>query len=78
MTSCGGTSNTRVRRSTRTACWMPGMITISPGPKTRWKRPRKNTTARSYSRRILIDIASTMTRRTIAPRTKLIIARPPQ
>ncbi|MNC94481.1 hypothetical protein D3C83_113460 [compost metagenome] len=35
ITSCGGTSNTTMRRSTRTICWTPGTMMISPGPITR-------------------------------------------
>src|SRR3954468_17039087 len=72
MTSCGGTSKTRVRRSTRTICWIGGTTKIRPGPFTLSKRPRKNTTPRSYSRRILIDeMASSRSSKTMPP-TKYI------
>src|SRR5262245_27513030 len=55
---------TIVRRSTRTSCWMPGTMMNMPGPLTRQKRPSRNTTARSYSRRILIEDTSNMMRMT--------------
>src|SRR4051812_34714490 len=70
ITSCGGTSNTRVLKSTRTICWIGGTTKISPGPFTLSKRPRKNTTPRSYSRRILIDAIASSTSRTTAPPMK--------
>src|SRR5256885_11422158 len=72
MTSCGGTSKTRVRRSTRTICWIGGTTKIKPGPFTPPKRPRKNTTPRSYSRRILIDEMARSASRTKMPPTKYI------
>src|SRR5207248_1105510 len=72
MTSCGGTSNTRVLRSTRTICWIGGTTKIKPGPFTPPKRPRKKTTPRSYSRRILIDEMARSTSRTTMPPTKYI------
>src|SRR5512143_33747 len=63
ITSWLGTSNTTVRRSTRTICWMPGMMSTSPGPFTFQKRPSMNTTPRSYSRRMRrLDASSTTTR----------------
>jgi hypothetical protein len=77
MMSCGGTSKTRMRRSTRTICCTPGMMKMMPGPNTRCTRPRKNTTARSYSRRILIVSAARMTSSTSAPRMNWIIFPPP-
>src|SRR5688572_2846543 len=46
------------------------MTMISPGPFTLWKRPRKNITARSYSRRILIDEAISRTSTISAPTAK--------
>src|SRR5215475_3299044 len=49
-----------VRKSTRTICWIPGTIRNMPGPLTRQKRPSRKTTARSYSRRILIEETSRM------------------
>src|SRR3954451_12130399 len=72
ITSCGGTSNTRVLKSTRTICWIGGTTKISPGPFTPPKRPRKNTTPRSYSRRILIDEMARSTSSTTMPPTKYI------
>src|SRR5215471_8368579 len=50
ITSCGGTSRTMVRRSTRTICCTTGMRSIRPGPLTLQNLPSMNTTARSYSR----------------------------
>src|SRR5918912_4503130 len=72
ITSCGGTSNTRVLRSTRTICWIGGTTKIRPGPFTLSKRPRKKTTARSYSRRILIDEMARSATSTRKPPTKYI------
>ena len=71
ITSCGGTSNTTVRRSTLTICWITGHTTISPGPFTIQKRPSWNTTPRSYSRRILSAHASSTMTRSRKPRPKL-------
>src|SRR5687767_10015970 len=72
MTSCGGTSNTRTRRSTRTICCTTGMMRMRPGPFTAWKRPKKNTTARSYSRSTLIAEAASTMRTTTRPSAKYI------
>src|SRR5689334_4847176 len=60
ITSCGGTLNTIVRRSTRTACCSTGQTTIRPGPFTRQKRPSWNTTERSYSRMMRNDQNTTI------------------
>src|SRR5258706_1679284 len=70
ITSCGGTSSTRVRRSTRTICWTNGMSRIRPGPFTPVKRPRVKTTPRSYSRKILTALKRMMRARAIAGRRK--------
>src|SRR3954465_5529099 len=72
ITSCGGTSNTRVLKSTRTICWIGGTTKISPGPFTPPKRPGKKNTPRSYSRRILIDEMARSASRTTMPPTKYI------
>src|SRR5918999_2476684 len=47
------------------------MMRTSPGPFTLWKRPRKNTTPRSYSRRMRTDAASSATASTAAANVKL-------
>src|SRR5574340_1497745 len=76
ITSWLGTSNTTVRRSTRTICWMPGMMITSPGPFTFQKRPSMNTTPRSYSRRMrMLATSSAMTRNTmvIPPNSNMVI-----
>src|SRR5512139_3232018 len=69
ITSWLGTSNTTVRRSTRTICWIPGMMITSPGPFTFQKRPSMNTTPRSYSRRMrrLEASSATMTNAMVNP-----------
>ena len=67
ITSCGGTSITTVRRSTRTICWMAGTMMTSPGPFTRQKRPSRNTTPRSYSRSTRNDEMISSTARKIKP-----------
>ena len=54
--SCGGMSMTMVRMSTRSMVCSTGIRKIRPGPLTFQKRPSWNTTARSYSRRILIAL----------------------
>src|SRR3990170_1673905 len=66
ITSCGGTSITTMRRSTRTICITPGITMIRPGPLTFQKRPSRNTTPRSYSRRMRNEekISSTTMSRT--------------
>uniref|UniRef100_A0A1I8IP76 Protein kinase domain-containing protein n=1 Tax=Macrostomum lignano TaxID=282301 RepID=A0A1I8IP76_9PLAT len=50
-TSCGGTSNVTVRRSTMRTLSQQGMMKNRPGPLPCWPstRPRRSTTARSYS-----------------------------
>src|SRR5688572_1871966 len=60
ITSCLGTSSTIVRRSTRTIFWITGQTMMRPGPLTPSKRPRKKMTPRSYSRRTLIELVSSM------------------
>ncbi len=70
MSSCGGTVSVTVRRSTRTIRSTQGTSRTTPGPLTGNSRPRRNTTARSYSRstRTLV-MASTAT--SIATMTRL-------
>ena len=65
MTSCGATSMATVRRLTFTILSTKGISRMTPG---RWpllgtSRPRRKTTARSYSRRILTDEDRTNTAR---------------
>src|SRR5580693_10027019 len=55
ITSCGGTSSTITRRSTRTICWMNGTRRKRPGPLVPVKRPSVKTTPRSYSRRMRME-----------------------
>ena len=61
ITSWVGTSITCVRRSTRTICCRNGASSTRPGPLTWLKRPSVKTTARSYSRRILMLAAARIT-----------------
>src|SRR5216683_6898206 len=58
ITSWLGTSSTTMRRSTRTICWTNGTSSTRPGPLVPVYRPSVKTTARSYSRRILIAEAT--------------------
>ena len=54
MTSCGGTSHVTTRSETRTIRSIGQMMSTSPGPFSCFRTvPRRNTTARSYSRRML-------------------------
>src|SRR6266850_3361729 len=54
ITSCGGTSCTTVRSDTRTIRSIGNQISTRPGPlAVPSRRPSRNTTARSYSLRIL-------------------------
>src|SRR5579885_525033 len=57
ITSCGGTSSVTVRRSIRTERSRTGMTKITPGPRNGVSRPRRKTTARSYSFRILSPLS---------------------
>src|SRR4051794_27102446 len=50
-----------VRRSMRISFSTRGMTYVTPGPRGSTMRPRRKTTARSYSRRILIPLMSSMT-----------------
>src|SRR6056297_1611953 len=70
ITSWVGTSMTMTRRSTRTICWMNGITMISPGPLTLSNRPSVKITPRSYSRRILMVLASRRTSTTTMVVTK--------
>jgi hypothetical protein len=58
MTSCGGIPTVRVRSDTRTMRSMPGISSTSPGPRSPTSRPRRNTTARSYSRSTRTEAAA--------------------
>src|SRR5262249_18885840 len=51
-----------VRRSTRCARSMAGMTNATPGPRGPPRRPRRNTTSRSYSRTTLIPLAASASR----------------
>src|SRR5687768_16514640 len=59
--SWGGMSRTIVRRSTRTMRSTPGMRRMRPGPLGPTSRPSRNTTARSYSRRMRTEVAARAT-----------------
>src|ERR1039458_3174122 len=51
MMSCGGISHVMSRRETRTSLSIGQRMKIKPGPLSGlWRRPRRKTTARSYSR----------------------------
>src|SRR5579862_4249632 len=54
MTSCGGIVSVIVRRSTLTSRSTTGMRNTTHGPFCGSSRPRRKTTPRSYSRRILM------------------------
>src|SRR6516162_304103 len=56
ITSCAGTSMVTVRNPTLTARSMIGISRIRPGPRSPTRRPRRNTTRRSYSRTTLIEL----------------------
>ena len=47
-----------VRRLTRTIRSIAGVSRISPGPRWSMRRPRRNTTPRSYSRSTRTDMAA--------------------
>src|ERR1700684_3962117 len=64
MTSCGGTSHVTTRSETLTILSIGQKIRTRPGPFSFLStRPRRNTTARSYSRRIFMQLNS-QTRKT--------------
>src|SRR5262249_757832 len=62
MTSCVGTSIVMVRRSTRCALSTPGITKVMPGPRGPTRRPRRNTTRRSYSRTTFSPLAARASR----------------
>src|SRR5690348_12363545 len=71
MMSCGGTSHVTTRNDTLTMVSIGHGIRTSPGPLSWDKRcPRRNTTPRSYSRRMLRHLA--IQRAMIAVATKMI------
>src|SRR5262249_37691421 len=66
MILCAGISVVTVRSDTRTMDWNGTKMKVSPGPRTPSNLPRRNTTPRSYWRRMRIDPSTsrmTMTRR---------------
>src|ERR1700733_1588988 len=75
MMSCGGTSSTSCRSVTRTI-WSKGRkMRMTPGPfgvGIAW--PRRKTTARSYSRRILIEPRTYRTTMTMMMRLNMLMA----
>src|SRR5260221_2338937 len=59
MTSCGGTSHVKTRRETLTILSIGQRMRTRPGPFSLLStRPRRNTTARSYSRMMLRQLNS--------------------
>src|ERR1035437_8416797 len=57
MMSCDGTSMASWRRLTRTMVSTGRKTRMMPGPEASWRtRPRRKTTARSYSLRILMEL----------------------
>ena len=75
ITSCGGTVRVTVLRSTLTIRSMIGISRIRPGPFWAISRPNRKITPRSYSRRILIDEASTISTK-IRSRATIAMATP--
>jgi hypothetical protein len=55
ITSCGGTSITVMRRSTRNMRWISGTSSTRPGPLVPVNRPSVSTTPRSYSGNTLTE-----------------------
>src|SRR5258705_10617347 len=64
MTSCGDTFIVSVRKSTRTIFSRKGMMKLSPGPRNEMRRPKRNTTPRSYSLKTLRPVRTTPRRMT--------------
>ena len=70
MTSCGGTSQVTVRSDTRTILSMGQKMGITPGPLSFLStRPKRKTTARSYSRKMFKHLKNQMTKMMMAVTT---------
>src|SRR3954469_3557935 len=76
ITSCGGIACVIVRRVTRTMRSATGMSSTRPGPFWATRRPKRNTTPRSYSRSTRTDeparVTASTTRTSKTIRTAVI------